>query len=378
MPELLSAELRLLRDRVDALARDVLVPLQESADRREIGVDGAKAFAAEVRAASKAAGLFAMTQPKAFGGAGASLLALAVARDTLASRNVVHLPGLFGPSPGVLGGAGEPLSSTHLPAVLAGEKRGAFGFTEPADAERATWGVLRGDTLVVNGQKSYVTGGAEADFVNTLVEVEGRGPAMVVIDRDTPGVRVERTFASLDGSRHAHMAFKDVHVPAAHVIGKPGEGLPRALRQIGNTRLAFAAESVGLARWTIDFVTDRIQAPHRSGAPLGSREGVRLRYADLRIRAYAARSMVYRTARLGNAGENIVNEGIAAKVFATEAVGDIVDAAIQLVGGSALRTDHPLAALYQRVRALRLAEGASDVLRLNLARGKLELGKGRI
>ena len=378
MPELLSAELRLLRDRVDALAQDVLVPLQESAGRREIGVDGAKALAAEVRAASKAAGLFAMTQPKAFGGAGASLLALAVARDTLASRNVVHLPGLFGPAPGVLGGAGEPLASTHLAAVLAGEKRGAFGFTEPEDAERATWGVLRGDTLVVNGQKSYVTGGAEADFVNTLVEVEGRGPAMVVIDCDTPGVRVERTFASLDGSRHAHMAFMDVHVPAAHVIGKPGEGLPRALRQIGNTRLAFAAESVGLARWTIDFVTDRIQAPHRSGAPLGSREGVRLRYADLRIRAYAARSMVYRTARLGDAGENIVNEGIAAKVFATEAVGDIVDAAIQLVGGSALRTDHPLAALYQRVRALRLAEGASDVLRLNLARGKLELGKGRI
>ena len=378
MPELLSAELRLLRDRVDALAQDVLVPLQESAGRREIGVDGAKALAAEVRAASKTAGLFAMTQPKAFGGAGASLLALAVARDTLASRNVVHLPGLFGPAPGVLGGAGEPLASTHLAAVLAGEKRGAFGFTEPEDAERATWGVLRGDTLVVNGQKSYVTGGAEADFVNTLVEVEGRGPAMVVIDCDTPGVRVERTFASLDGSRHAHMAFKDVHVPAAHVIGKPGEGLPRALRQIGNTRLAFAAESVGLARWTIDFVTDRIQAPHRSGAPLGSREGVRLRYADLRIRAYAARSMVYRTARLGDAGENIVNEGIAAKVFATEAVGDIVDAAIQLVGGSALRTDHPLAALYQRVRALRLAEGASDVLRLNLARGKLELGKGRI
>ena len=105
---------------------------------------------------------------------------------------------------------------------------------------------------------------------------------------------------------------------------------------------------------------------------------MRLRYADLRIRAYAARSMVYRTARLGDAGENIVNEGIAAKVFATEAVGEIVDAAVQLVGGSALGSEHPLAALYQRVRALRLAEGASDVLRLNLARGRLDLGKGRI
>ena len=378
MPELLPTELRLLRDRADALARDVLVPLRESADRGQGGTGAAKALAAEVRAASKTVGLFAMTQPRAFGGSEASLLALTVVRDTLASRNVVHLPGLFGPAPGVLGGAGEPLASTHLAAVLSGDKRGAFGFTEPADAERATWGVLRGDTLVVNGQKSYVTGGATADFVTTLVDIEGHGPAMVVMDRDTPVLRVERTFASLDGSHHAYLAFRDVRVPAAHIVGKPGEGLPRALRQIGDTRVAFAAESVGLARWTIDFVTAHISAPHRSGKPLGSREGVRLRYAELRIRAYAARSMVYRTARLGDAGENIVNEGIAAKVFATEVVGHIVDAAIQLVGGSALGTDHPLAALYQRVRALRLAEGASDVLRLNLARGKLELGKGRI
>ena len=71
----------------------------------------------------------------------------------------------------------------------------------------------------------------------------------------------------------------------------------------------------------------------------------------MRIRAYAARSMVYRTARLGDAGENIINEGIAAKVFATEAVGDIVDTGIQLVGGGALRSGHPLEALYRRVRA---------------------------
>ena len=371
MPEQLPAELVTLRESADALAREVLVPLRDAgAPRPET--------AAKVRVASKAAGVFAMTQPKAFGGAGASLLALTVVRDTLASHNVVHLPGLFGPAPGVLGGVGEPLKSTLLPAVLAGEKRGAFGFTEPKDAARATWGELQGETLVVNGQKSYVTGGAEADFVNTLVDIEGRGPALVVIHRDTPGVDVQRTFASIDGSRHAAMTFRDVQVPATHVIGKPGEGLPRAMRQIGDVRLALAAESVGLARYAIDLVTTHIQAPHRSGAPLGSREGVRLRYADLRIRAYAARSMVYRTARLGDAGENIVNEGIAAKVFATEAVGEIVDAAVQLVGGSALGSEHPLAALYQRVRALRLAEGASDVLRLNLARGRLDLGKGRI
>ena len=193
-----------------------------------------------------------------------------------------------------------------------------------------------------------------------------------------PGVRIRERFGSLDGTHHTYFEFHDVEVPRANVIGKPGDGLPRALRQIGDTRVAFAAESVGLMRWVLDFVTAHLEAPHRSGAPLGAREGVRLRYADLRIKAYAARSMVYRTARLADAGENIVNEGIACKVFATEAVGEVVDTAIQLVGGKALTIGHPLESLYRRVRVLRLAEGASDILRLNLARGRLDLKKGRI
>ena len=372
MPELLDADLLALRDRVDALARDVLVPLRDDAS-----LDG-RQRAARVRDAAKGAGVFGMTQPVEFGGTGASLLALTVVRDTLGLHNVGHLGGLFGPGPGVLAGVGEPLRSAYLGPVLAGEKRGAFGFTEPDDAERATWGRLDGDQLVVNGQKSYVTGGADADFINVLVEVEERGPAMVVVDRAAPGVAVQRRFGSMDGTHHAYMTFRDVRVPASHIIGEAGRGMPRALRQIGDTRLAFAATSVGLARCVIAFVAEHIQRPHRSGSPLGAKEGVRLRYADMRIRAYAARSMVYRTARLGDAGENIVNEGIASKVFATEAVGDIVDAGIQLVGGIALRTGHPLEELYRRVRAMRLAEGASDVLRLNLARGDLELDKGRL
>ena len=387
MPECLSDELVALRERVDALAREQLVPLRDDETL------GHSERAARVRAASKEAAVFGMTQPADLGGSAAGALALTVARDTLAARNVVHLPGVFGPGPGVLGGVGEPLRATHLAPLLAGERRAAFAFTEPEDAARPTSGRMDGDALVVTGEKSYVTGGAEADFLNTLVQVEGRGPAVVVIDRDTPGVSVARTFGSMDGTRHARITFRDARVPAAHIVGEPGEGMPRALRQIGATRLAFAADAVGLSRWVIDFVTAHVLAPHRSGAPLAAREGVRLRYADMRIRAYAARSMVYRTARLVARAEsaqqgdargipapekNTVNETIAAKVFATETVGDIVDAGIQLVGGAALRVGHPLEELYRRVRAMRLAEGASDILRLNLARGRLDLGKGRI
>ena len=162
MPEQLPPDTAALLDRVERLARDVLVPLRDDEAMDPVErVD-------RVRTASKEAGVYAMAQPAEFGG-GATLLALTVVRDTLGAHNVCHLPGIFGPSPGVLGGVGEPLRSEYLVPLLAGEKRAAFAFTEPDDAHRATWGVLDGDTLTVNGQKSYVTGGASADFLNVLV-----------------------------------------------------------------------------------------------------------------------------------------------------------------------------------------------------------------
>lgn len=372
MPESLSATHQALAARTADFAREVLLPAA-----RELARGGNDdALRDRVRSASKSAGFFAMTQPRAFGGTEASPLELTVVRETLATANAGLTHWVFGPGPGVLAGAGEPLRSTHLAAVMAGEKRAAFAFTEPDDAPHFTTATPDGETLRVRGIKSYVTGGASADFLNTLVEIPGRGRSMVVIDRDTPGVVLERRFQSLDGSHHAVFRFDDARIPASHVIGKPGEGLPRAMRQIGDTRLAIAADAVGSCRFIVEFVTEHLLAPHASGSPLGSREGVRLRYADLRIKTYAARSLLYRTARLAESGANIVNEGICAKVFTTETLSEVVDTAIQLVGGKALTVGHPLEKLYREARSLRLAEGASDVLRLNLARGRLDLDKG--
>lgn len=374
MPESLSAELAALRQRAEGFAEDVLIPNQASlaAGRAEH-----KAVREDVIRAARAAGFLAMTQPRSIGGSEAGLLALTVVRDTLAGYNTGLEQWVFGPAPGVLAGCSEPLRSLYLQPLLNGSKRAGFAFTEPDDAAHYTRAVPAADgNLLVTGRKSYVTRGGDADFLNTLVEIEGQGRALLVIDAHAPGVSVEQRFESLDGSHHAAFRFNEVRVPANHVIGRPGEGLPRALRQIGNTRLAIAAEAVGLARWAIEFTRAHLQAPHHSGEPLGAHEGVRLRYAELRIRTFAARSMLYRTARLGDSGANIVNEVIACKVYATETVNQVVDTAIQLVGGKALIVGHPLERLYREVRALRIAEGASDVLRLNLARGSLDLNKG--
>ncbi len=378
MPENLSSELVAVRKSAEQFISEVVEPRNARLEETPIAELGA-----EVREASKEAGFFYKTQPEEFGGNPATTLELTMLRELFATCNNPLTQYIFGPGPGVLHAVDGDLKSDYLEPVMRGEKRGAFAFTEPDSAKRPSWARIDGDNLIVNGQKSYVTGGSTADFVSALLNVENAdgskaGTAMVVIDRDAPGVTIDREFESLDGSGHVAMGFQDVKVPISRIIGKLGEGMPRALANIGNVRMMVSAQATGLCMFVLDFIEGHLKAPHRSGSPLGDREGVRMRFADMRIETYVARSALYRTARIVDSGENSVNETIATKVFCTETAGKVVDMGVQLVGGQALVKGHPLEKLYREVRTFRFVEGASDLLRLNLAKGKLELDKGRL
>lgn len=105
---------------------------------------------------------------------------------------------------------------------------------------------------------------------------------------------------------------------------------------------------------------------------------MRVQFGEMRAHAYAARSAVYRTARLVDHGDNAVNEVMASKTLATEALSSLVDLAIQIIGGESLADSHPLASVFRRARATRLAEGSTEVLHGNIARGYLDLHLGRI
>ena len=380
MPESLPNEIKVVQENMLEFIETVVRPMTEQTKDATLST-----AASEIRKASIDRGFFGKTQPAEYGGCPASNLELTVLRETLAAANSPLTSHVFGPGPGILHSAEGILKTRYLDPVLRGEKRGAFGFTEPDSAKRPTWAELdvTGKTLTVNGQKSYVTGGKTCAFISALVNVENHdgtkaGTAMVVIDREAEGVVIDREFSSMEGGGHVSMLFEDVLVPVDQVIGKIGEGMPRALGNIGNVRMMVAAEAVGICLWVIDYIEQHLMAPHRTGTPLGEREGVRLRLADMRIETFVARSALYRTARMVDAPENSVNEIIATKVFCTETVGRVVDMAVQLAGGQALVVGHPLEKLYRKVRSMRLIEGASDLLRINLVKGRLELGKGRL
>ena len=382
MPESLAPELLDLRERTQTLVAELQALEVGLGDDLDAPVPADLATRARER--SRALGLFVMTQPAEFGGSEAGPLALAVARETVAAGNLRLARHVFGPGPGVLRAAAGATRAKFLEPLLRGDAQGAFAFTEPGDAQRPTWAVREGDDLLVTGRKAYVSGGATANFYSAFVTVEdgpggnGGGTAMLVVEAGTPGVTIDRSFSTMDGGSHVSLSFDGARVPVANVIGAIGEGMPHALGNITDMRLAVAAEATGIAIWTTNFVTEHLRAPHRSGTPLGEHEGVRLRYGDMRVETFAARSMLYRSARLRESGDEAFNEISATKLFAAEAVGRAVDTAVQLVGGQSLIVGHPLERLYRRVRTMRLGEGASDMLRINVARGILEFEVGRL
>ncbi len=383
MPESLTQEQQDLRDRVTAFMQDEVRPLEDSIDANEAVPEEIRR---QVRERSRAAGIYGLTQPVEYGGAYAGAMALVVAREAVAAANSRLSNCVFGPGPGVLHAAEGDLRERYLMPLMRGELRGAWAFTEGAptgESHRPTWAEREGGTLVVTGRKAYVTGGAQADFFAAVVNIEALdgapgGPAVLLIDRDAPGLSIEREFTSMDGSGHVELRLDRARVPAGNIVGRVGEGMPRALNTISEERIGSAAHATGLALWAVKHVTGHVTRPHRSGTPLADRDGVRLRYADMRIETYAARSMLYRTARILDSGDAAINEIIAAKVFCTETAGRVVDQAVQLTGGQALVTGHPLERLYREVRSMRLAGGASDILRLNIARGLFEFKAGRL
>lgn len=384
MPEQIPAELHDLRARVQQFCDDELRPLEDGAADDEDDPAN-RNIRKEVAERSRRAGFFGMTQPKEFGGTEAGPLALTVAREAFAATNLRSARFVFGPGPGVLRAAEGRLRQDYLEPLMRGQRYAGWGFTEPSgpDAGRPTWAVRDGDDLVVNGRKAYVSGGSSADFYAVLLNVDedASGPggtAMVLVDRETPGVELGPDFRSVDGSTHCQVIMRDARVPQTNIVGKVGEGLQRGLGNIGQMRLGMAARAAGLAMWVADFTQKQITQPHRAGGSLGDREQVRWIFGSMLMEVYAARSVLYRTARLAESGVDVTNEGAIAKVFTTETAGRVVDAAIQLTGGQALIEGHPLEALYRQVRSLRLAEGASDLLRINVARGLLDFQAGRV
>ena len=364
MPEFLSKELEEFR-----------------ADLLDFLIDKVNLSSIELKDACLEKGIYKIPQPIEYGGSNAGPLKLAVCYETVASTGISNISDVIGPAPGILSGANDDIAKNYLYPMLRGDKTGSFAFTESDSSNPtvATW--IKGD-LRITGKKSYVSSVHNSDFMSVVLNVKHNdnsrpsGQAVLVVDTTTDGVVIGEPFVSLDGSAHSEVTFNDVIVSSNHVVGAIGEGIPRAIGGILKERLEQAAIATGMAIYAMSLVAENLMISHRSGGTLGDLEGVRLRYGEMRINTFATRATLYRAARILETDQDSINEVTSAKVFCTETSSSIIDSAVQLVGGRGLINGHPLEVIYRKIRSMRLAGGATDVLRLSVSKGALEFDAG--
>ncbi len=333
-----------------------------------------------LRAAAQAAGLFDLAQrPER-----EALLSLVVVRERLAATGAQRRHAALGPSPGLLQQASPALRERFGQPVMAGLKRQAFAFTDDPRAPVTATAIADGFRL--SGRKSFVTGGRRADHFLVYAK-SPEGPLMLVVEAEAPGVTRDDFFETLDGGQHCALVLDEAFVPAAHSLGAPGQGQRQAFDQINRTRLTLAAEAVGLMAYAVHRAATHLQAQRPDGTRLADREGAQLRFAELWMAVFTVRSTLYRIAQqfagASPAASGDVPPGApealsALKVLASETAERVLSGALQLCGAQALRSDDPLTRCYREVRSWQFAEGASDLLRLSIAKARLEKGRGAL
>ena len=275
---------------------------------------------------------------------------------------------------------GTPEQREWLKRTRSGQAIAGFAITEPeagsdAAAAKMTASRVQGGFLL-NGEKTYISNGGIADvyvvFARTGEAPGAKGLSAFLVDAKTPGLEVAERIDVMAPHPLALLNFKDVEVPEAALIGKPGDGFKIAMSVLDVFRSTVGAAALGFARRALDETLARVKARKIGGAPLADLQMVQGHIADMALDIDASALLVYRAAWTKDMGQpRITREASMAKLNATEAAQRVIDMAVQLHGGDGVRHGAVVEHLYREIRALRIYEGASDVQRVIIARAVL-------
>jgi acyl-CoA dehydrogenase len=329
-------------------------------------------------------GLWMFDVPEEYGGGGLGSLAQVLVWEEL-SRTVA-LPsrgqGIFGPEiRPILYALNPEQKKRFMDPIMRGEKKLCFMQTEPDagsdPASMKTRAVRQGDHYVVNGTKRFITGAAEADFgqlmaVTDPAKAAHGGISCFMVDMKSPGLTLVTKFKTIMGEEPWQIAFDDMKVPVENLVGKEGEGFKLAQKWLGIGRLKHGARALGVAERCIEMGASYSKQRVTFGKPLSERQGITFKLADSYVELHAARLMVYQAAWKNDQKQDIRNEAYMAKLFADEMSFRVVDRVLQIHGGIGLTLDLPLAKWFVDQRSRMITEGASEVMRMVIAREVLK------
>jgi acyl-CoA dehydrogenase len=370
----LSEEERQIRDTVRSFIEKEIMPLEPEVLRNERagrpGID--PAVLRDLQNKARRSGFWGVNTPEEFGGMdlGAVMTAIIMME---CGRSFV--PFAFGGyADNILYASNEEQRQRYLLPTIEGERISCFAITEPGAGSDArnirTTARPDGGDYVINGEKTFITRGNEADFVMVFAVVPDVGVTCFLVDRDM-GWKSE-PIPTMGEWGPAALVFEDVRVPAANILGEPGKGFDLAMQWIRQGRYLIPARAIGSAERLLQMAIDYAKIRQSMGHPIADYQAIQWQIADSQVEIEGAKWLTLYAAWRVQQGLDARHASSIAKLNGAVMANQVVDRVMQIHGGMGYTKELPVERWYRELRLLRIYEGTDEIQRRTIARNLLK------
>jgi acyl-CoA dehydrogenase len=375
----LSDEQRMVQRTIREFIEKEIMPFEQQVLRNEREgrppMDPADTKA--LRKKAKDAGFWGINTPEEYGGANlgpimSALIAMEMGRT--------FVPFSFGGSAdNILYYCNEEQKKKYLLPVINGERRSCFAITEPgagSDARSIRMSAEKdGNQWVLNGEKTFITNGNEADFVMVFAVTDKEkgadgGVTCFLVDRDM-GWRSEY-IPTMGEWGPAALVFENVRVPVENILGELGKGFELGLKWIGAGRVTIPARAVGTAERLLQMGIEYSKIRYTFGKPIAENQAIQWMLADSAVEIEAAKWIVFRAAWMVENGMDARHQSSIAKLNGAVMANKVVDRVLQIHGGMGYTKELPIERWYRELRLLRIFEGTDEIQKRTIARNLLK------
>jgi alkylation response protein AidB-like acyl-CoA dehydrogenase len=375
----LDDEQQAVRDTARDFIRKEVAPLEQEVLRRERnhqpGLD--RSELKELQQKAKKFGFWGLSTPEEYGG-----MNLPAVMQSLIWTEIGHsfVPFRFGgEADNILYYANDAQRDEYLLPTIAGDRLSCFAITEPgagSDAANITLSARQdGDDWVLNGEKTFITGGNDADFTIVVAVTDkekgarGGGTTAFLVDREMGWT--SEFIQTMGEGGPASLVFDDVRVPSRNILGEIGQGFELGMKWIGKGRYIIPSHALGIAERALQMAIDHAKTRVTFGKPIAVNQAIQWMIADSEVEIEAARWLVLKAAWSIDVGLDPRHSSSMAKLYGAGMVNRVVDRVMQIHGGMGYTRELPIERWYRQVRLFRIFEGTDEMQRLIISRDLL-------
>jgi len=365
-----SEDIKMLRDLAKDFTTNEIKPLAQKIDEEERIPPELIKKIAEV-------GFCGTMFPEEYGGGGLGKLGYCIMMEEI-SRGCSSTATMIGAhqsigTNAIFVGGSEELKKKYLPRLCSGEMIASFALTEP-EAGSDTFNLKteakkKGNKWILNGNKVWITNAGIANLISVFARTE-KGITGFVVEADSPGVIIgpPEKKLGIKGSTTNSITFENVEVPEENIIGREGRGFIIAMKTLDGGRLTIGACCLGASRELIELSTVYAKQRKQFGEPISKFQAVQFMLAEMASKIYPLESIVYRCAYDYDQGKDISVDAAMVKLYASEAMAEVADKALQVHGGMGFSRELPMERYYRDARILRIFEGTTEIQKMIIGR----------